>query len=201
MAVFQWIKPILTFCVKYILWFCPWKGIKITVYCFMTDYFKKLVAGFNETNNEAVKNAIYNELVKFAEEADPHVVCYDMDLYVAIYKCALTPMQRKYALNHISGIIDDDYYGEDQILFNFEEFVIMKDFLHDDDVKQFDSLCKTVLNYFMDLFEESLRPKKHHVVPLNSELCKNELKRVVEIIKATRMEELESYKLACKIIS
>lgn len=167
----------------------------------MTDYFKKLVAGFDKTDNDAVKNAIYNDLVKFAKEADPHVVCYDMDLYVAVYKCALTPTQRKYALNHISGIIDDDYYGEDQILFNFEEFIIMKDFLYEDDVKQFDGLCRSVLDYFMDLFEESLRPKKHHVVPLNSELCKKELKKVVDIIKSAGMEELESYKLACKIFA
>ena len=165
----------------------------------MTNYFKKLVAGFDETNNDAVKNAIYNDLIRFEKEADPRVVCYDMDLYVALYKCALTPCQRSYALNHISGIIDDDYYGGDHILFNFEEFIIMKDFLHEDDVKLFDSLCRAVLYYFMDSFEESLRPKRHHIVPLDSESCKRNLKKAVEIVKSTGMEEMESYKLACKL--
>ena len=120
-----------------------------------------------------------------------------MCLYVAIYKCSLTASQRRYALEHIGGFICDDYCGGDGILFNFEEFIIMKDFLHKDDVKQFDSLCKSVLYHFMDLFEESLRPKKHHILPLDSKLCKKELKKAVEIVKSTGMKELESYKLAC----
>ena len=168
----------------------------------MTSYLKELVAGYENTDSEIVKRVIYNDMLRFEKEADPHVVCYDMDLYVMLYKYATTSFQRKYALDHISGIIDDDYLGEDGILFNFEDFIPMKDFLHKDDVERFDCLCKAVLDYFLDLVEEALRPKQHHVVPLDSiGVLKGHLRKVAEAVKSTEMKELESYKLACNILA
>lgn len=168
----------------------------------MTQYFKDLIVGYESAPNQATKHAIYSYMVRFKEESDPHAVCYDMGMYVVLYKYATNPVQRKQALDHINAIVDDDYQGEDEIISNFKEFILMKNFLHEDDLEDFDFMCMKMLYFFIDLIEESLRPKKHHVVPLDPMgVLKTNLKEVAEIVKSAGMINLESYKIACKILS
>jgi len=169
----------------------------------MTDVFKGLVESYNSTSNEAVRGIIYDAMMRYTKEYHPGYVCYDMDMYVALYKYATTPAQRKYVLNHICSIIDDDFIGEDELVSNFKEFApVMKDFLHKDDVFEFDALCTIELSFFMNLLEESKNPKRHHVIPpLPVDVVEGYLKEVAEAVLSTNMKDLESYEMALKILS
>lgn len=169
----------------------------------MTDVFKSLVESYNSTNNGVVKSIIYDAMMRYTREYHPGYVCYDMDMYVALYKYATTPIQRKYALNHICSIIADDFIGEDELVFNFKEFApVIKDFLHKDDVIDFDALCIIELDFFMKLLEETKTPKEHHVIPPPPvEVVNGYLEEVAKTIVSTGMSDLESYKLASSILA
>ena len=150
-----------------------------------------------------VKGFLYDDMVRYAKEYHTGYVCYDMDMYVALYECAMTPIQRKNALNYICDIIDDDFIGEEELVSNFKEFApVMKNFLNKDDVIYFDALCIIELDFFMKLLEESKSPKEHHVIPPPSvEVAKGYLDEVAKAIISTDMKELESYGIASKILS
>ena len=78
----------------------------------------------------------------------------------------------------------------------------MKNFLHKDDVVDFDALCMIELDFFMKLLEESKNPKEHHVIPPPPvEVVKGYLEEVVKVIVSTGMSDLESYKLASSILA
>lgn len=171
----------------------------------MTDYFKILVNGYDQVDNNAVKLIIYEAMVRYASEYHPGYVCYDMDMYVALYKCAMTPYQRKNALNHISSIINDDYIGHEELIDNFKEFISMDEFLKDEDKDEFDILCMTEL----DFFKKELKWAEAQVncgqadfgADVSITKAVNELKRVAGLIVSTRMSDLESYQEAVKVLN
>ena len=170
----------------------------------MTDYFENLVKGYDQAGDGVVKLIIYDAMLKYASEYHPGYVCYDMDMYVAIYKCATNSGQREYALNHISSIIDDDYIGHEELMNNFREFISMKEFLKDEDKCNFDRLCMKELNYFNASLERTKGLAKcgqadSYLDALISK-TESELKKIAELIVSTGMSEMVSYQEALKIL-
>ena len=159
----------------------------------MVQYLQELVAGYEDTNDKIAKMVIHDEIRKYLENSHPWAVAYDMEAYVMLYKYAATSSQRRYAWSQICDIVCDDFIGDDGIASNFKEFIVMKDFLHDeDDKKKFDSLCMCVLEYFDDRVEKSLESDEDHVGVL-----KEYLRTVAGFVKSTEMTDMNSYKFAC----
>ena len=163
----------------------------------MLSFIQELVVGYEDTNNKIAKIVIYNEIRKYLENSNPWAVAYDMEACVALYKYSVTSCQRTYALKEISDIIMDDFIGDDGIVSNFKEFVVMKGFLHDDDMEWFDSCCMSVLKYFDDKVKKSLKSKKHST---DSNVLKKYLREVVDSVKSTEMTDMRSYKFACNVL-
>jgi len=182
----------------------PVKRRKNIRFYFMTNYFKDLVSGYNQASSNVVKNTIYDAMVKYAGEYHPGYVCYDMDMYVALYKYATTSDQRKHALNEIYGIIDDDFIGHRELIDNFKEFISMKEFLNGENKTEFDFLCMTELDFFKKALKWSLDQAKcgqadfYPDVPVSE--TEGELKKIAELIVSTGMSDLESYHEALEVL-
>ena len=167
----------------------------------MTKHFASLLDGFFQANNDAVRSVIFEEMEEYAYSYRPDYTCYDMDMYVALYKCAKTSKQRKHVLEHIYSIIADDsfqYHGE--LIQNLKEFTQMKDFLNEKDVEEFDVICMEALDFFEKKKKESefeTFAGQADFIP-DVPLCEayGELKEVAEIIVSTDMHNLESYQNA-----
>ena len=167
----------------------------------MDKFFNDLLVGFQQAKNDAVKSTIYDAMVEYADSYHPGYACYDMDMYVALYKCARTNKHRKHALEHIYSIIaDDSYQDHDELIQNLKEFTQMKDFLNEKDVEDFDAICMEAL----DFFEKQKKKSEFETfagqagfipeVPLWK--AYEELKEVAKIIVSTDMHNLESYQNA-----
>ncbi|MBO7094853.1 hypothetical protein J6V86_01380 [bacterium] len=153
------------------------------------------------TNDMIEKIVRYNDLRRLIEGSNPWAVCYDMKLYVELYKNATSSGRRAYAKKLIDDTIVDDFIGADGIIDNFELFIEMKDFLHEDDVNWFDSQCMSVLDYLSNRVNRSKRPEKPQDVPLDSKVQEKYLRRAVEAVKSTEMTEMRSYNFALKILA
>ena len=163
----------------------------------MVTFIQELVAGYEDTNDKIAKIVLYNEIRKYLEDSNPWAVAYDMEACVALYRYSVTSCQRAHALKEIGSIILDDFIGDDGIVSNFKEFVVMKGFLHNDDVKWFDSCCMSVLKYFDDKVKKSLKSKK---CSSDSNVLKKYLREVVGSVKSTGMADMGSYKFACNVL-
>ncbi len=163
----------------------------------MSEKFQKLLSEYNSTNNELLKRKIYDAMMNHIDNGLVRYECYDMDMYVELYKCSTTPGQRAYALNHIDEIIvDDSYQYTDEIIDNFEEFVSLRRFLHVDDVIEFDILCLKVLSFFKTRFT---RANSGDETYYSAKTAKEELSQVVKIItEGDGMSELGCYYRALK---
>lgn len=167
----------------------------------MITFVTELVAGREDTSDKVEKIAIYDDLRRFIEKSNPWAVCYDMELYVALYKYAITRSRREYAKKLIDDTIVDDFIGDEGIVDNFKHFVVIKDFLHEDDVKWFDTLCMSVLDYFSNRVKKSKKPKRSQVVPLNPKVQNEYFRKAAEAVKSTEMTEMRSYNFALKILA
>ena len=164
----------------------------------MTKHFASLLDGFFQANNDAVRSVIFEEMEEYAYSYRPDYTCYDMDMYVALYKCAKTSQQRKHVLEHIQSIIVDNafqYY--DELIQNFKDFIQMREFLNENDVEEFDAICKKALNFFEKQKEESefeASAGQADFVPFVYPWeARKGLKEVAGIIVSTDMHNLESY--------
>lgn len=175
----------------------PVKRHKNIVLFYMTNYFKDLVDGYNQASSDAVKNAIYDAMVKYSGEYHPDYVCYDMDMYVALYKYATTSEQREHALNEIYGIIDDDFIGHKGLINNFKEFISMKEFLNEENKTEFDYLCMTELDFFKKASEWTPKCGYPYV---SIDKTEGERKEIAEVIVSTGMSDLESYHEALEVL-
>ena len=169
----------------------------------MTNYFKNLVDGYNQATNETVKTVLYDAMEKYADEYHDGYVCYDMDMYTALYKCAMTPEQVKIAWKHIRSIIvDESHQFIDEIVKNFEEFLSIKDFLREGDKTEFDSLCMIVIDFFERKLQWEKDLEKCGQADFYPDIPSKEveayLAKVKELILNTKMSDLESYKRAFK---
>ena len=167
----------------------------------MTKDFASLLDGFFQANNEVVKSTIYDAMVGYADSYHPGYTCYDMDMYVALYKCAKTSKERKHALEHIYSIIaDDSYQYHDELIQNFKEFTQIREFLNEKDVEEFDAICMEALDFFEKQKKESefetFAGQSDFIPDVPLWKAYEELKEVAEIIVSTGMHNLESYQNA-----
>lgn len=182
------------------------KDIKIKKYkkIIMTRFFEKMLERFYQANSETEKNTIYDEMVEYADSYHDGYVCYDMDIYVALYKCARTSRQRKHALEHIQDIIiDDSYQFSDELIENFKEFTHISEFLNEKDEEVFDALCMKVLNFFGNRKKESEFEAFAEHYDIASEIpvwgSNAQLKEVAEIVVGANMHNA-SYHMAQTIL-
>ena len=164
-----------------------------------------MLVGFEQAKNDAVKSTIYDAMVEYADSYHPGYTCYDMDMYVALYKCAKTSKQRKQALEHIYSIVSDDAFQyHDELIQNFKEFTQMKEFLNEDDVEEFDAICMEALDFFEKQKKESefetFAGQADFIPDVSLWKACQELKEVAEIIVGTDMRGLESYHKAIQIL-
>jgi len=176
----------------------------IQFYC-MEKYFENLLVGFEQAKSDAVKSTIYDAMVEYANSCHDGYACYDMDMYVALYKCANTSKQRKQALEHIYSIISDDAFQyHDELIQNLKEFTQMKEFLNEDDVEEFDAICMEALDFFEKQKKESefetFAGQADFIPEVPLWKAYEELKEVAEIIVGTDMRGLESYQNAKQIL-
>ena len=167
----------------------------------MEHYFKNLLVSFEQASSNAVKNTIYDAMVEYADSYHDGYTCYDMDMYVALYKCARTKKQRKHALKHIQSIIkDDSFQYHDELIDNFKEFVSMKECLKENDVETFDAICMEALDFFETQKKESefasFAGQSDFIPDVPLWKADEELKEVAEVIVSTDMHNLESYQNA-----
>ena len=167
----------------------------------MDKFFNDLLVGFEQAKNDAVKSTIYDAMVEYADSYHDGYTCYDMDMYVALYKCAKTSRQRKHALKHIQDIIaDDSFQYHDELIQNLKEFTQMKDFLNEKDVEEFDAICMEALDFFEKQKKESVfetfAGQADFIPDVPLWQADKELKEVAEIIVSTDMHNLESYQNA-----
>lgn len=164
-----------------------------------------MVDGYNQATNEAVKAVLYDAMEKYADEYHDGYVCYDMDMYTALYKCAMTSEQRKHALNHMSDIIIDDafqYHGA--IIKNFNELICLSPFIKKEDITEFDTLCMMELDFFkkeLQWSEDQAKCGQADFVPdIPVGRARDELQQVANLIIASNIPSMESYKEAYKIL-
>lgn len=162
----------------------------------MSEHFKKLVDEYNSADSELLKRKIYDAMMDYIDNGLARYECYDMDMYVELYKCSTTPGQRAYALKHIDEIITDDYIYTDEIIDNFKDFVSLKRFVHMDDMVEFDILCMKVLSFFKTRFARANSgDEKYYSV----KTAKEELHQVLKIIiEGDGMSDLGCYHQALK---
>ena len=170
----------------------------------MQKHFEKLLERFYQANSDAVKNKIYDEMVEYADSYHPGYVCYDMDMYAALYKCAKTKKQRKHALEHIQDIIiDDAFQFSDEIIQNFKEFALMAEFLDENDEEEFDFLCNQVLNFFAKQKKESefeaFAGQSDFIPEVPVWKANSQLKEVAETVVSANMHN-KSYHVALSIL-
>ena len=167
----------------------------------MEKFFENLLERFNQAKNDVEKSTIYDAMVEYADSYHPGYTCYDMDMYVALYKCAKISKERKHALEHIYSIISDDAFQyHDELIQNFKEFTQIKEFLNEKDVEEFDAICMEALDFFEKQKKESefetFAGQADFIPDVPLWKAYEELKEVAEIIVATGMHNLESYQNA-----
>jgi len=167
----------------------------------MEKIFKNLFDHFCQAKSIAEKNAIYDAMVEYAYSYHPGYTCYDMDIYIALYKCAKTDQERKHVLEHIYSIIaDDSFQYHEELIQNFREFTQIKEFLNEKDVEEFDAICMEALDFFEKQKKESefetFAGQSDFIPDVPLWKAYEELKEVAEIIVSTDMHNLESYQNA-----
>ena len=170
----------------------------------MNAKFNELLDRFYQASSSTKKNEIYDEMVEYADSYHDGYVCYDMAMYVALYKYAKTSKQRKHALEHIQDIIiDDSYQFSDELIENFKEFTHISEFLNEKDEEVFDALCMKVLNFFGNRKKESEFEAFAEHYDIASEIpvwgSNAQLKEVAEIVVGANMHN-ESYVIAQTIL-
>ena len=172
----------------------------------MTKHFASLLEGYeNQANNKVVKGVLYNLMKEYAYSYQHGYVCYDMDMYVALYKCANTSQERKIALEHMLGIMGDDAFQTNkELLQDFKEFISLKKILKDEDKQDFDIICLEALDVFKKNLKWSQELAKcgqadfYPDVPISE--TKGELKEIAELIISIGMSDMVSHQEALKVL-
>lgn len=171
----------------------------------MVKYFEELLEGFNQANNDTVKNVIYHSMEEFAYSYHPGYTCYDIDMYIVLYKCAKTSKQRKHVFEQIQDIIDDDaFQTHEELIKNLREVVSLTEFLKEEDEEKFDLVCTKSLDFFKKQLSWSRAQARCGQsdfipdTPLN--VAEDELKEVAEIIVSADKRNSASYQDAAKIL-
>lgn len=198
-SIFSMDKAIIDFWEQIYIIILPVKRHKNNAFLAMKTFVEELVD--REGTNDMIEKIVrYDDLRRLIEGSNPWAVCYDMKLYVELYKNATSSGRRAYAKKLIDDTIVDDFIGADGIVDNFDLFIKMRDFLHEDDVNWFDSQCVSVLDYLSNRVNRSKRPEKTQDVSLDPKVQERYLRRAVDAVKSMEMMDMRSYKFACKVL-
>ena len=160
--------------------------------------FSTTLENFCQARN--LENMAYDDMVEYADS----YLYHDIDAYVALYKSANTPWQRKHALEHIYSIIDDDtFMYHDELIQNLKKIVFLgEEFLDEKDETKFDAICGKILNFYRNQFQSSVWciGQVGSIPDVPIETSSKELQEVAEIIISTDMRNLESYQMALAIL-
>ena len=156
---------------------------------------------FDQAKSKSLRSTIYDAMVEYANSYHPGYTCYDMDMYIALYKRAKTSKERKHVLEHIYSIITDDAFQyHDELIQNFKEFIQINEFLNEKDVEKFDAICMKALDFFVKQKKESefeaFVGQADFIPDMPLRNAYAELKEVAEIIVSTGMPNLKSYQKA-----
>jgi hypothetical protein len=181
---------------------CKNKNIKFNI---MVKYFEHLLETFYQANNDAVRSVIFEEMEEYAYSYRPDYTCYDMDMYVALYKCAKTSQQRKHVLEHIQSIIDEDAFQyHDELIENLRQFVSIIGFLKEEDEEEFDTICMQAFEFFDKQlqwsYDQAICGQADFIPDVPLGVAERERREVAEIIVSTGMRNLESYQAAASVL-
>ena len=171
----------------------------------MVQYFSNLLECFNQASNDVVRNIIFEEMEEYAYSYRPDYTCYDMDMYVALYKCAKTSQQKKHVLEHIQSIIDEDAFQyHDELIENLRQFVSIIGFLKEEDEKEFDTICMQAFDFFDKQlqwsYDQAMCGQADFIPDVPLGVAERERREVAEIIASTGMRNLESYQAAASVL-
>ena len=150
----------------------------------------------------SVKSVLLDAMICYAKSYRDGYVCYDMDMYTTIYKCAYNDVQRSDVLYQIKSIIVDSALKNDELIENFKEFVSLSSALKNDNVEKFDEICSILLSKFSKLYDEVIFDSfsgQGDFIPLISiNQAKSYLRIVIDLIRSTG-RELKTLNLVNKV--
>ena len=163
----------------------------------MNSKFEKLL--------EHEKNTIYGEMEGYAYSFRRDYSCYDVDMYVALYKCAKTDEQREHALQNIQDVIDEDaFQTHEELIENLRQFVSIIDSLKEEDEKKFDTICMQAFDFFDKQlqwsYDQAMCGQADFIPDVPLGVAERERREVAEIIASTGMRNLESYQAAASVL-
>ena len=181
------------------------KNKKINISTKMNSKFEKLLDRFYQATTEAEKNTIYGEMEGYAYSFRRDYSCYDVDMYVALYKCAKTDEQREHALQNIQDVIDEDAFQyHDELIENLRQFVSIIDSLKEEDEKKFDTICMQAFDFFDKQlqwsYNQAMCGQAGFIPDVPLGVAERERREVAEIIASTGMRNLESYQAAASVL-
>jgi len=158
----------------------------------MTQVFVELYEAYKASTVNSVKSVLLDAMISYAKSYHEGYVCYDMDMYTTIYKCAFNDVQRSDVLNQIKSIIVDSALKNDELIENFKEFVSLTSVLKNDNVEEFDEICSLLLSKFSKLYDEVIFESfsgQGDFIPLISiNEAKSYLRIVINLIRSTGRE-------------
>lgn len=161
----------------------------------MTQVFVELYEAYEAykaSTVNSVKSVLLDAMISYAKSYHEGYVCYDMDMYTTIYKCAFNDVQRSDVLNQIKSIIVDSALKNDELIENFKEFVSLTSVLKNDNVEEFDEICSLLLSKFSKLYDEVIFESfsgQGDFIPLISiNEAKSYLRIVINLIRSTGRE-------------
>ena len=182
-----------------------YKNKKIYKSNFMNTKFNELLEHFYQATTESEKNTIYGEMEEYAYFFRRDYSCYDVDMYIALYKCAKTDEQREHALQNIQDVIDEDAFQyHDELIENLRQFVSIRDSLKEEDEKKFDTICMKAFDFFDKQlqwsYDQAMCGQADFIPDVPLGVAERERREVAEIIVSTDMRNLESYQAAASVL-
>ena len=187
----------------YLKYLNKWKGSDM-----MTEVrkqYEELLETFYQANNDAVRSVIFEEMEEYAYSYRPDYTCYDMDMYVALYKCAKTDEQREHALQNIQDVIDEDaFQSHEELIENLRQFVSIIGSLKEEDEKKFDTICMQAFDFFDKQlqwsYDQAMCGQADFIPDVPLGVAERERREVAEIIASTGMRNLESYQACASVL-
>ena len=170
----------------------------------MNSIFVEMLEHFYQAQDDAERSKIYDEMEEYAYSYRPDYSCYDVDMYVALYKCANTNQQREHALAHIQDVIDDGALNHEELIENLRQFVSIKDSLREEDEEKFDTICMKAFDFFdkelVWAHDLAMRGQADFYPDVPLGVTEREREEVSKIIVSTDMRNLESYQAASSVL-
>ena len=171
----------------------------------MSTYFNELLERFYQASNDAEKSEIYDAMEEYAYSFRRDYSCYDVDMYVALYKCAKTDEQREHALQNIQDVIDEDaFQSHEELIENLRQFVSIIGSLKEEDEGKFDTICMQAFDFFDKQlqwsYDQAMSGQADFIPDVPLGVAERERREVAEIIASTGMRNLESYQAAASVL-